>query len=631
VKFTSFIKLVAVVSAVGAALVVAVPAGAATAELFAATGAGSSPRDIAIDQTGNIYTANGNRTVSKITSAGVVTAAWATTLENAGSITTHFSGGVYVGASAGTDANKIQKLTDGSLPGNYVTSTTGGTQRVNALAVDASGNMFYTNPTYIGKIMPLSAPPGSARSITPSYQPGAVATDPNGNIWVVDQNNDKVWKYDVNLSTSTGYSVGDTPRSLAVDQTYLYVSYEGSGSGTDGGVSRIKLSDNSVTAAWASGFPANRAIAVSERSGTVFVTGTQMGQTRLVTSITSSGTASTVATLSFDPGGLVVDSSGNVYTTNMGSGYPLMTAGVYKITMAAPTPTPTPSSNSSSTTTTTTTAGKPAPGPALKVTDIPAEITLDLGSSTGGAIPADQPIVAEVPCSAPEGQLLDRCTVNVTAPEYVLLGQGDGISVRSDKKVSIGKATVKSKAGKKTIVVKVKINPKGRKALQRNLKITATVGLTAITVSNLKSSGEANTEMRLPTQLISPQSGIFDSNSVSLNKAGVAFVNALPVFIAGTKEWADKFTAAGVPTSDSDTIDGVRNKCAAAAWAAACAATWHGQRGQMFTSAGKVRGRRRGPMAPPGRLPGGPAGQVMTALLQRSTQALSPMPHQHSN
>ena len=27
--------------------------------------------------------------------------------------------------------------------------------------------------------------------------------------------------------------------------------------------------------------------------------------------------------------------------------------------------------------------------------------------------------------------------------------------------------------------------------------------------------------------------------------AGVAFVNALPVFIAGTKEWADKFTAAG--------------------------------------------------------------------------------------
>ncbi|WP_139005779.1 inositol-3-phosphate synthase [Arthrobacter crystallopoietes] len=34
--------------------------------------------------------------------------------------------------------------------------------------------------------------------------------------------------------------------------------------------------------------------------------------------------------------------------------------------------------------------------------------------------------------------------------------------------------------------------------------------------------------------------------------AGVAFVNALPVFIAGTKEWADKFTAAGVPIVGGD-------------------------------------------------------------------------------
>lgn len=34
--------------------------------------------------------------------------------------------------------------------------------------------------------------------------------------------------------------------------------------------------------------------------------------------------------------------------------------------------------------------------------------------------------------------------------------------------------------------------------------------------------------------------------------AGVAFVNALPVFIAGTREWADKFTAAGVPVVGDD-------------------------------------------------------------------------------
>ncbi|AYY15093.1 inositol-3-phosphate synthase [Actinobacteria bacterium YIM 96077] len=34
--------------------------------------------------------------------------------------------------------------------------------------------------------------------------------------------------------------------------------------------------------------------------------------------------------------------------------------------------------------------------------------------------------------------------------------------------------------------------------------------------------------------------------------AGVAFVNALPVFIAGTQEWADKFSAAGVPIVGDD-------------------------------------------------------------------------------
>jgi myo-inositol-1-phosphate synthase len=34
--------------------------------------------------------------------------------------------------------------------------------------------------------------------------------------------------------------------------------------------------------------------------------------------------------------------------------------------------------------------------------------------------------------------------------------------------------------------------------------------------------------------------------------AKVAFVNALPVFIAGTKEWADKFAAAGVPIVGDD-------------------------------------------------------------------------------
>jgi outer membrane protein OmpA-like peptidoglycan-associated protein len=183
------------------------------------------------------------------------------------------------------------------------------------------------------------------------------------------------------------------------------------------------------------------------------------------------------------------------------------------------------------TTAASSTSGELPKGPGLKVADVPKTITVDIGTSDSGTVAPNQPITAEVPCAAPEGTTLSSCTVNITAPQTVLLGQGDGISVRADKRVSIGKATVNAKTGKKIIIVKVKINPTGRKALQRNLKIQATVGLTAVTVARQSSTGEATTEMQLPTQLLSPQAGIFSSNSTTLNAAGVQFVNRLAALL----------------------------------------------------------------------------------------------------
>jgi outer membrane protein OmpA-like peptidoglycan-associated protein len=196
----------------------------------------------------------------------------------------------------------------------------------------------------------------------------------------------------------------------------------------------------------------------------------------------------------------------------------------YNFVEGAPTPSPAPAPAPTSPAATPT-ATAPVAVPALPVSDIPAMLSIDFGSAPSAA--AEQPIIAEVPCTAPEGTTLASCTVNITAPQSVLLGQGDGVNVRADKRVSIGRATVNATGGKKTIIVKVKINAAGRKALQRNLKISAKVGLTAVTVANQSSTGEATTEMQLPTQLVSPESGIFDSNSISLNKAGVAFVNRL--------------------------------------------------------------------------------------------------------
>ena len=535
-KFTSPFKLATAVAVLSASLAITGAASAATAVLFGSTGS-YVPADgaVAIDSSGTIFTAGSvpntnTKSIAKITSAGTVTTQWTSALPD-------YSYGVAIGPGGTVFSGQYTSIVKLDASGGLVaTYTNSGPAFASGVAVNATtGDAYWIkgqgNFKEVGRIPGGSGSADVATLPTPvstTEMPCSVITDASGNVYVGTLTDGKVIKFDSSLNRVTSYTVGQKACSLAVDATYLYVANKDSGS-----VSRITLSDGTTNATWANLGSLKPTYIAVDSAGYVYTANVPMGfGNSTISKISPAGTPTELyaARSQMDViKGLVVDAATNVYFTQ-GAGMTPNSAGVYKIAQAAPSPTPTSSSNTS----TTTTTGKPAPGPALKVTDIPAEFTLDLGSSTGGTIPADQPIVAEVPCTAPEGQLLDRCTVNVTAPEYVLLGQGDGISVRSDKKVSIGKATVKAKAGKKVIVVKVKINGKGRKALQRNLKITATVGLTAITVSNLKSSGEANTEMRLPTQLISPQAGIFDSNSISLNKAGVAFVNRLALLLPKT-------------------------------------------------------------------------------------------------
>ena len=76
---------------------------------------GSIPRSIVIDSSGNVYTANYNvGTVSKITPAGVVTIAWATV--GAGTwpygIAIDSSGNVY---TANNSANTVSKITSAGV------------------------------------------------------------------------------------------------------------------------------------------------------------------------------------------------------------------------------------------------------------------------------------------------------------------------------------------------------------------------------------------------------------------------------------------------------------------------------------------------------------------------------------
>lgn len=167
-------------------------------------------------------------------------------------------------------------------------------------------------------------------------------------------------------------------------------------------------------------------------------------------------------------------------------------------------------------------------GPEVKVTTVPQEIVVEI-PSTPGAAP-----VANVPCEAANGDALQSCTVDMKAPTAALLGQGDGVIVqqaRASKTFVVGKATVTAKGGKKRIVVPVKINAKGRTALSRNIRLKVTVGITTVTLANAKSSGSTDTEMQLPRQVLSPQDGIFNTLSTTLNANGVSFVKRLAALL----------------------------------------------------------------------------------------------------
>jgi outer membrane protein OmpA-like peptidoglycan-associated protein len=176
-------------------------------------------------------------------------------------------------------------------------------------------------------------------------------------------------------------------------------------------------------------------------------------------------------------------------------------------------------------------APTPTSGPAVKTSIVPKEITIIIPASPNAAP------IANVPCEAADGEKLKSCTVDMTAPMAALLGQGDGVRVqqaRAGKTFVAGKATLAPKGGSARIVVPVKINANGRKALKRNITLKVTVGIRTVTLTDRTSSGSAQSEMRLPKQVLSPQAGIFGLLSTTLNADGRKFVKRLAALLPTT-------------------------------------------------------------------------------------------------
>lgn len=235
----------------------------------------SSPAAVAVDSADNVYVADyGNNEIRKITSAGVVTT---------------FAGQINPGAADGT----------GIAASFYHPS---------GVALDPSGQYLYVADTLNNEIRKIttsgaqvttlagSGPtmPGSADGLGTAASfnaPKGVAVDSSGNIYVADTNNNEIRKVDSSRTVTT--PAGSTTQGSA----------DGTGS--------------------AASFNLPSALAV-DAAGNVYVADSGNNEIRMVTTAgvvttlagsTTPGSADgTGAAAQFNsPGGIVVDSSGNLF------------------------------------------------------------------------------------------------------------------------------------------------------------------------------------------------------------------------------------------------------------------------------------------------------------------------------
>ncbi len=149
----------------------------------------ASPVAIAIDASGNVYTANQNHsTVSKITPAGVVTESWAALVFNASpsAIAIDASGNVY---TANENLSTVSKITPAGVVTESWAALASFASPV-AIAIDASGNVYTANQNHstVSKITPAGVVTESWAALVFNASPSAIAIDASGNVYTANEN-----------------------------------------------------------------------------------------------------------------------------------------------------------------------------------------------------------------------------------------------------------------------------------------------------------------------------------------------------------------------------------------------------------------------------------------------------------
>ncbi len=184
------------------------------------------PGALAIDASGNLYIADyGSSTVRKITSAGIISTVAGTGTYGSGgdggpaakaglglpdSIAIDTAGNLYIGD---TSNNTIRKVTtDGNI------STLATNVAAQSLAADAAGNLYFVDgvSSTVQKLLPTGSILTIAGGDRPGFdgdggqaisahldQPGGVAVDASGNVYVADTNNEAIREL-----TPVAFSVG---------------------------------------------------------------------------------------------------------------------------------------------------------------------------------------------------------------------------------------------------------------------------------------------------------------------------------------------------------------------------------------------------------------------------------------
>ena len=284
---------------------------------WAALASGATPYGLAIDASGNVYTANYSNTVSKVTSAGGVTQSWATLASNAfpqGGIAIDASGNVY---TANLGNNTVSKIT----PAGSVQTLTGFSSGTNPgrIAIDASGNLYTSNAgnNTVSKIQPDGSTNASWAVLASGASPAGIAIDASGNVYTANNGNSRVNKITPagGVQTLAALASGATPHGIAIDASgNVYTANFGNHT-----VSKITPAGLTYDpwASLASGAgPYGIAI---DASGNVY---TANALNHTVSKITSAGDVTqswAVLASGANPAGIAIDASGNVYTSNVGN------------------------------------------------------------------------------------------------------------------------------------------------------------------------------------------------------------------------------------------------------------------------------------------------------------------------